>query len=307
MNRITRWTALALVAATAPLVGCNVSTEGENRLARFSYDDPTNFLGSSLDSPIAVGTRATLEVQSLDAVAGLRVRGAKIDPPEIASVEGGDVINTLVIDGLAPGEAELTIDTDRGPDLTTIRVAEAAEIGVVQLLDFEKVLIGGTETLVIERRDAAGQRLVGVAPAELDIVPANAAERVAGADHEFRLRYLEAGAHSLAVGDSTLAREVVSVEQVATFDFAPGLDGGNVAAGQSAMAVVEVKDGAGASIGAVEGVMTVESLTPDICAVRFERQLQYLAGIAVDGLSKGACTIRGQLGAHSSEVTLNVE
>ena len=306
MSRIAPWTALALAAFAAPLVGCNTSTEGENSLVRFTYEDPVVTFGASLDTAIAVGTRATLDVQSLDATAGIRVRGAKIEPPEIAEVVGNE-INTLVIEGLTAGEATLTVDTDRGTDLGTIRVAEATQVGVSAIIETEKVFIGGTELLTIERRDAVGQLLVGVAPAELTIAPDTAAERVPGGDdHEFRLRYLEAGGKTLQVGDTQLPREVVTVDQVAEFEFAEQLEGATLAVGGELPGLVQVKDAGGQPIGAVEGVMTVQSLTPEVCTVRFQRQL-YLPGVQVEGVSAGECTIEGALGAETVQLSLTVE
>lgn len=305
MNRIAQWTAVALATLAAPMLGCNVSTDGENNLVRFTYDDPVATFGASLDSAIAVGTRATLDIQSLDATMGIRVRGAKIDPPEIAEVVDNQ-INSLVIEGLAPGEAGLTIETDRGTDLGTIRVAEAATVGVKAVIETEKVLIGGTEVLTVERRDSVGELLVGVAPVDLAIVPSTAAERVPGGeDHEFRLRYLEAGGQSLQIGDSMLPREVVTADAVAEFTFAQALEGARLDIGSEMPGLVEVKDANGQAIGGVEGVMTVQSLTPETCTVRFQRQL-YLPGIQVEGVSAGDCVVEGALGAHSEQVTIKV-
>ncbi len=305
MNRIASWTTLALATLATPLVGCDTSTEGENNLVRFTYEDPVVTLGASLDTAIAVGTRATLDVQSLDATAGIRVRGAKIDPPEIASIVDNQ-INSLVIEGLVAGEAQLTVDTDRGTDLGTLRVAEAAQVGVRAIIESEKVLIGGTEVLTVERRDVTGQVLVGVAPAELSINPETAAERVpGGADHEFRLRYLEAGGKALQIGDSSLSREVVTVDQVTRFDFASQLEGASLDVGGELPGLIQVEDAGGQGIGAVEGVLTVESLTPEICTVRFQRQL-YLPGIQVEGVSAGECIVEGALGAQTAQLSLTV-
>lgn len=305
MNRLTRWTALALATLATPLLGCNTSTEGENNLVRFTYEDPSAPLGASLDRAIAVGTRATLDVQSLDATTGIRVRGAKIAPPDVANVVDTD-INTLIIEGLSPGEAELTIETDRGTDIGTLRVAEAATVGVAAIIETEKVLIGGTELLLVERRDSAGDKLVGIGPAELAISPETAAERVpSDDDSEFRLRYLEAGGKTLQIGDSTVPREVVSPEAVTTFDFASALQDAELATGGELPGLVTVEDAAGQPIGAVEGVLTVQSLTPGICAVRFQRQL-YLPGIQVEGVSAGECVLEGTLGAQTAQVSLTV-
>lgn len=305
MNRIARWTAVALAALALPLAGCNTSTEGENNLVRFTYDDPVATFGASLDRAIAVGTQATLDIQSLDATAGIRVRGATIDPPGIAEVVDNQ-INVLVIEGLAPGEATLTIDTERGTDLGTIRVAEAATTGVQAIIETERVFIGGTEVLTVERRDSIGELLVGVAPAELEVTPAEAAERVSGGEaHEFRLRYLEAGGKSLQVGDTMLPREVVTLDQAVGFDFASQLEGASLDVGGELPGLVQVEDAGGQPIGAVEGVLTVQSLTPEVCTVRFQRQL-YLPGIQVEGVSAGECIIEGTLGAQSAQVSLNV-
>lgn len=306
MNRIARWTTFALAALATPLVGCNVSTEGENNLVRFTYDDPVVTFGASLDTAIAAGTRATLDVQSLDATAGIRIRGAKVDPPEIAEVVDSGLTN-LVLEGLTPGEAQLTIETDRGTDLGTIRVAEAATVGVKSVLDTEKVLLGGTEVLTIERRDSVGQVLVGVAPAQLDVAPSAAAEQVpSDVDHEFRLRYLEAGGQNFQVGDSMLPREVVTADAVAEFAFAETLEGAAIEIGAEVPAIIEVKDAAGEAIGAVEGVLTLQSTTPEICTVRFQRQL-YMPGLVLEGVSAGKCIVEGTIGGLSKQIQVDIE
>lgn len=305
MNRFTLLTALALAAT---LTGCGLSTEGENRLARFQWDDPSAPLGASLDQAVAAGTTARLEVQAIDAMTGLRVRGAKVDPPEIARVTAApNELNVLLVEGLESGTAELTITTDAGEDITTIRVAAAADTVVSSRTGADKVLVGGIETLVVERREITGQKLVGVAPAELEVKPPEAAERVeGGVDSEFRLRYLTAGGQTIEVGDGSLSREVVTADDVMTFDFAAGLQGATVKAGESQPGVIQALDAADEMIGALEGAVELTSETPEICTVTFQHQI-FLPGLTVRGVSAGDCVITGKLGDHEARVELTVQ
>ncbi len=302
MNRF----AFAAVAAAvaAPLTACNVTTQGEQGLVRFTYEDPVATFGASLETAIAAGTRATLDVQSLDATAGIRIRAATFDTPGVAEVVGNDM-NRLEIAAMAPGEARLVIETDRGQDAGRIRVVEAAWVGVKSALPAEKVLIGGVETMLVERRDSAGQTLVGVGPAELAIAPSDVAEPVAGSESDFRLRYLTAGGQSLTVGDATVVREVVSADAVASLDFASQLNGASVAAGAELLGLVQVEAADGEPIGAVEGALAINSLTPDVCAASYRATLG-IPGIAIEGLSAGECVVEGRLGAHAETLTVAV-
>ncbi|MEZ4436230.1 MAG: hypothetical protein R3F65_27855 [bacterium] len=306
MNRHTLQTILAAAAITAPLAGCGLSTEGENRLARFQWEDPSAPLGADLDHAIAEGTIARLDIQALDATAGLRVRGAKIDPPEIARIVATE-INTLEIEGLTSGEAKLTIQTDNGEDVTTLRVARAAEIRVNAPLNHDKVLVGGIETLIIERRDITGQKLVGVAPADLEIKTPDAAEHVPGDDPaEFRLRYLSEGGKTIEIGDGQLSREIVGLDAIATFDFAANLDNANIDAGASQPGVIQALDAAGDMIGALEGLLQIESETPETCTATYTEQL-YLPGLTIEGIAPGACVIKGTLGEHEGRLDILIK
>lgn len=306
MLRFTRHTALALAAVTAPLAGCGLSTEGENRLARFQWEDPTAPLGAGLDHAIAEGTRARLDVQAIKATQTLRVRGATIDPPEIARVVETEY-NTLVIEGLTSGEAKLTIQTDSGEDVTSLRVAVAADIVVNPRVDTDKVLIGGIETLVIERREITGEKLVGTAPATIEIKQPEAAERVeGGADSDFRLRYLTLGGQNIEIGDGTLSREVVALDAIARFDFADNLQGATLDVGQTQDGIIQALDASEQMIGAVEGVVQIVSETPTICTVTFAQHL-YLPGLTIEGKVPGPCVIKGSIGAMEKQLDLLVK
>ncbi len=303
MNRFAFLTAAAAIAA--PLTACNVTTQGEEGLVRFTYEDPMSTFGANLDTAIAVGTRATLDVQSINATAGVRVRGASFDTAGVAEVVGSEM-NTLTLEGQAPGEARLVIETDRGADATTIRVEEAAWIGVHAAQANEKVLIGGIETLTIERRNSVGQTLVGVAPAELAIAPSDVGERVDGADSEFRLRYTTAGGQSFTVGDATVVREVVTADAVAMLDFASQIEGSAIAAGGEALGLIQAEAADGAAIGAIEGALAITSLTPEICSAGY-RPVVGMPGLAIEGLSAGDCVVEGRIGALAETLTISID
>lgn len=306
MLRFTRSIALATAAITAPLAGCGLSTEGENRLARFQWEDPTAPLGADLGHAIAQGTRARLDVQAIKATQTLRVRGATIDPPEIARVVETDY-NTLVIEGLASGEAKLTIQTDSGEDVTSLRVAVAADTVVTPRVDTDKVLIGGIESLVIERREITGEKLVGTAPATLEIKPPQAAERVeGGADSDFRLRYLTLGGQTIEIGDGSLSREIIALDGIARFDFADNLQGATLDVGQTQAGIIQALDASDQMIGAVEGVVQIVSETPEICTATFTQQL-YLPGLTIEGKSPGSCVIKGTIGEMEKQLDLLVK
>lgn len=306
MNRLTLPTLLAAAAITAPLAGCGLSTEGENRLARFQWDDPSAPLGADLDHAIAEGTIARLDIQALDATTGLRVRGAKIDPPEIARIVATET-NTLEIEGLTSGEAKLTIQTDNGEDVTTLRVAPAADTVVTARVNHDKVLVGGIETLVIERREITGEKLVGVAPAQIEIKTPDAAEPVASDDPaEFRLRYLTEGGKTIEIGDGQLSREVVGLDAVTTFDFAGNLQNANIDAGATQAGIIQALDAGGQMIGALEGLLQIESETPDICTATYAEQL-YLPGLTVEGLAPGTCVVKGTLGELEARLDILVK
>lgn len=307
MNRITLLTALTAVLA-APLAGCGLSTEGENRLARFQWDDPTAPLGASLDQAVAVGTTARLDVQAIDATPDFRVRGAKVEPPEIARVTAApNELNVLLVEGLESGTAELIITTDAGEDITTIRVAAPADTVVSSQTGTDKVLVGGVETLLIERREITGAKLVGVAPAELEIKPEGVAERVeGGVESEFRLRYLTEGGKTIEIGDGSLSREIVTTDDVMRFDFAEGLQRATLKAGESQPGVIQALDAADELIGALEGAVEITNETPEICTATVQHRL-FLPALVVQAHTAGACVIGGQLGTHEARIELTVE
>lgn len=299
---------LTTIALAFAIVGCNVSTDGQNRLVRFQFDDPTAAIGASLDRPIAVGTVATVDIQAINAVDGIRVRGAKVEPEGLARVTGVDnATNKIQIEGLMAGEGQLIIETDKGQDIGTIYIAEAAKTQLYAPQDLDLVLAGGIETFVIERLDAVGQRMVGIAAAEMEVSPAEAAERVGdGEAHEFRLRYLVEGGQVIEVGDGQVSRQVVGANAVSMFVFGEALEGNTMKVDETQGALIQLADASGEMIGALEGAINIASQTPEVCEASYRNQALYLSSVEVTGLAAGECVITGAIGDKTAELRLNI-
>lgn len=296
--------AVTLCLALAATLGCNVTT-GETGTLRFSYIAPTDLSGRApLSRGIAVDTTVWLHVMSGDTDA--TVTGAESGDPA--------VVDVLEVDGprirLAArraGEARLSITTDLGRD--TVRVEAAAVMRTsLRPAIFEAtgdaVLVGGSQALDIQRRGADGP-LVGEARPEVAVEPTGAAtiDWDAERPHQLTARYTETGSLTLRPsGGAGLDREVVSLDAIAALEVnAPGspspMDAPVRLSTEAEHALFFfVDDVDGRPLGALDGILTAESSTPEVC--RFEGGTRASGAVAVlrSTASPGKCTVRIAVG-----------
>jgi hypothetical protein len=293
---------IALALASITLPACEgINTEGEAGVLRFAYDDPDDFLTEALSASVATGTEAVVMV-SLVNNGQVQLKSARSGMPSVATVrvEGAQ----LIVSGVAPGEATLEVETDQGSDQVTITVEDAATVSVSS--SFERVLVGGTEALMVKRTDADGHAMVGEAHTEATFEPAEAAERADGPNHRVMAHYLAAGEVAVHTGTATLSRTVVALTEVEQFNLHMSTAEDDTRAfGAMEVFGFQALDVGGTELGGLIDLVEIEIADEAICTVR-QGDFLGLAGFAATYHAAGTCQLTLRLGSHELEVTREV-
>lgn len=299
MRRAFRLTAL-FVATLAFATACKTSTTGEANTLNFAYEDPDNLLTRALDAPIAVGTQVRLKVRAADRKGKAQLSAATVDgAAKLIGFEGDEVI----IEGVSAGLATVVVQSDLGEDSVAIEIAETESVSLRRINQAERVLVGGTEPLGVERR-GGGELLVGEAPLTGVSVTDGVVEQVAGPAHRVTVRYLTEGTAEIAVAESTLTRVVVGLDVVEILEAETLGEKGPV--GETLLGYIQAKDAAGQPVGALGGLVEATVADESICAYR-PGEAFGIEGAQVELLSVGTCVIDLALGTHTAQWRIEVE
>lgn len=299
MSRLLRYTA-ALVATLALATACKVSTDGETGTLNFAYQDPDNLLTRALDAPIAVGTQVKLKIRASDRKTAAAVRSATVDgAAKLVSIDG----NTVIIEGVSAGIAELRVISDKGEDAVDLVIEAADSVSLKALNQAERALVGGIEPLSVVRR-AGGEVLVGEARIDGVELTDGFAERVDGPDHRVSVRYLTEGEAEVKLGESTITRSIVGLETIETFEaMTLGAEG---VVGAQMIGYFQAEDVAGQPLAGLGGLVAAQVQDDTICSYK-AGEVFGIEGAVLDLLAEGTCTVDLTVGEHTAQWSFEVK
>lgn len=301
MPRFTRIARLvAPLAAAALLTGCPPQ-EGEEGLMTFDVEDRVAGLFGGVP-PLAVGVDVPIIVEGVGPLSPSGIRDASIEPASAARVRV-EADNRLIVTGLRPGAADLVVKTSQGEERLAIELARTTRIEPISAAGNGRVVVGGIERFMVARHDNQDRLIAGERGLQGAVKPAGIAEVVDGEAHAAHLRYRVPGEHTISVDALAIDRVVVPLDQIEALRYGrEQLDDDTATRRISAWAI----DTDGERVDGLEGVLTVESGTPEICTARVVPSL-FGSAIDVEVHAAGDCRIESTLGAVERSDTFAVE
>ena len=299
MNRFT--TLLTSILAAVALTGCPPPDMANGGLGVLTFDWRTpDGESASIGIPIAEGTRSTVRVRAGDGAPVVR----EADSTDrrvlrVIAVEGDGV----QVEALAEGMAHLEVFTDRGNDWIEVEVQRAERMGLSARLSATRVLQGGVDIVRVRRFGPFGGELVGHAPIDITVEPADAATILPSPDHEMWLSYSRPGEVRLSADGAILRREVVGQDALATLAAVrvPHI----VNQGQPGEVGLAALDGDGVELGALDGLLSIRAGDRDTCDATLESRFGRPV-LMVEGLQRGRCAIELALGGLTERFDLEV-
>lgn len=285
-SRLARF--VAPLAAAALLAGCP-PPEGEEGLMAFEVEDRVAGLFGGMP-PLATGVEVPIIVEAVGPMSPRRIQDASIRPASYGRVRV-ESDNRVIVTGLRAGTAELVVKTSQGEDRIDIDFAHTARLEPLSARGHH-VLEGGIERFIVARYDVRSRLIAGERGLQGDVKPAGVAEVVDGEAHAAHLRYHVVGDHTIEVETLRIERTVVPLDRIETLRYGRELDG-ETGARRISVWAIDVDDN---QVDGLEGLLVVESATPEICTARVAESLMGSA-IDVEVHRAGDCELTSTLGA----------
>jgi hypothetical protein len=333
MRRVVLTVFIVLVAAAC------APTYGQRGELGFAYgaDDAISYV--SVRRPLAVGCEAEIVVyapekkeESPDIVWGeKKVRSPKRIEVTSARSENTDVLEVVDIDGArvrlrgqTPGETALRVETESGEDVIAVEVAETHHVELDHLAWASRkasasstvLLRGGTAHFALERKSDDGRTLACYGSGDaVEISPNDGARIVNRARDMGHMRLAVAQPKQLSVvprASSGYVFETMSPEAVASLDidFVRSDDERKplvLDVDDSALLRVHARTRDGRYVLALDGLLELESQTPEVCETASLAQITSDGLYAVRGLDQGTCELTAKLGEQRTSAELPVE
>ena len=330
--------AILLTALALGLVAC-APTYGKRGALGFAYGAEDKIAYISVRRALEVGCEAEIVVyapdekqEEPDVVWGeKKVRSARPIEVESARSQAPDILEVvrtsgsrIRLRGAKAGTAELRVETEKGKDVIEIEVAQLHH-GELDHLAWASdkaspsntvLMRGGTAHFAFRRKDADGKSMACFETADaVELDPPDGA-RIVNKPRDMGHLRLEIGEtdrvsilprnSSGYVFPTATAADIDTVQFDHIGDRHPD-DTTRIDVDDSVLFRVDVRTRGDRYALALDGALTVESLTPEICETASLEQLTSDGLYAVRGLTEGTCRLEASLGDATDTVELEVE
>ena len=310
---------LAPLLALLALPACDVLQTGLEDTLAFEYVSTDRLIPIAFATPIAAGLSVDVKVYLAD---GDRVPAtislARSTDQDVVRVTATEP-HGFTLTALRAGTAEVEVVSAAGNDHFALTVADLGRVdltypgpSLAPATPPVRIAQGGTARFGFTLKDASARLLVGYGALPVTIAPTSAATEVAGrSTGQWSARFDSLGLVTLApLGGAPLEVTVVPAADITSLALAvgtasPGAAPEPIQVGATTSLLVEATTDLAERVLGLSGVVSVATLTPEVCGLE-AAPLYGDAAYRLVGLTRGVCEVRADLGGLATTATLEV-